>query len=238
MAADIVRKLLGWLWNNIPAVRLLKKTVSNFRLKKRLSQKGPALLNFGAGPFPKAGWINSDISVRADFYIDARLPLPIPDARLDAIFSEHLVEHLSFLEAKDWISECFRCLKSGGTFRCATPGLRQLIAFYEGTGGATESQLIERHYDRFSREIVGAYGSSAPRSLCIMLNDKFRLWGHHQFIYDERLFSELLTDAGFQEVSFEQYGESKESYLCGLESHADSTDWMRNECFIAEARKP
>tara|TARA_B100001059_G_scaffold228624_1_gene259976 strand:- start:1505 stop:2230 length:726 start_codon:yes stop_codon:yes gene_type:complete len=238
VVAEMMRRLLVFIWNKIPAIRSLKKYLSNMRLKKRLSQEGQVLLNFGTGPYPKAGWINSDISIRAEFYLDATLPLPIPDGCLDAIFSEHLVEHLSFVEAQNWISECYRCLKPGGTFRCATPGLHQLIAFYEGEGGATESELIDRHYTRFSREISREYGGLAPRSLCIMLNDKLRLWGDHRFIYDEQLFAEILTAKGFEDLRFENYGQSTIPYLRGLESHADDTDWMRNECFIIEGRKP
>ena len=227
------------MWSRIPLVRLPKKLLSNTRLKIRLSQPGPFLLNFGTGPYPKVGWINSDISLRTEFYIDVRLPLPLPDSCLDAVFSEHLVEHLSFSDAKNWITECYRCLKPGGTFRCATPGLRQLIAFYEGkVSGVSALELIDRHYSRFSPEISEAYGSNPPRSLCIVLNDKLRLWGHHQFIYDEQMFSELLTIVGFKNIKFELYGKSSVSYLCGLESHAVDTEWMKNECFILEASKP
>jgi SAM-dependent methyltransferase len=234
-----MRNLLRWLWTNVPVLRLPKKLLSNVRLARRLSKPGPYLLNFGTGPYPKAGWINTDISARADYYLDASVPLPIPDNSIDAVFSEHLIEHLKFNDSMKWLSECFRCLRSGGTFRCATPGLKQLYSFYEGDMvGVSVNELLDRHYSRFSNDILKGYGIVPPKSLCVFLNDKLRLWGHHQFIYDEQLLSEILERLGFIDIKIQQYGKSLIPYLDGLESHAGDDDWMKDECFVIEATKP
>ena len=125
-----MRRYLKWIWYSLPLLHIPCELLSRVKIRKCLREKGLKKLNFGAGPYKLKGWINADITPSAEVYIDARKRMPFPDDCLDAIFSEHFVEHLSYIDAKKWIGESHRCLKQGGVFRCATPGLNQLIKFY------------------------------------------------------------------------------------------------------------
>jgi len=57
-----------------------------------------------------SGWLNSDIEpkLKGILYLDATQDFPIEDNSFDYIFSEHMIEHITYNDAKRMISECFR----------------------------------------------------------------------------------------------------------------------------------
>src|SRR5262245_42298418 len=59
--------------------------------------------------------------------IDIRMPLPWPDGGLEAIFTEHVIEHISFVDAVGFFKESARVLRPGGLFRCVTPTVDVLV---------------------------------------------------------------------------------------------------------------
>src|SRR2546421_11201949 len=89
----------------------------------RWSQKHrPLRLHLGCGSGGIGGWINVDmIGAAADLVWDLRWPLPFKSESIDAIFHEHLLEHLALPEAVGMIKECFRLLRPGGILRMAVP---------------------------------------------------------------------------------------------------------------------
>jgi hypothetical protein len=50
-------------------------------------------LHLGAGPRLLPGWLNSDL-VTGDIYLDITRRLPLPDASLDYVYGEHVIEHV------------------------------------------------------------------------------------------------------------------------------------------------
>jgi len=82
-------------------------------------------LNIGAGPFPLRGWFNTDIRPvsREVFYLDASEEFPFADQTFDYVFSEHLIEHLTYEEGLSMLSESYRILKPHAKLRVATPDL-------------------------------------------------------------------------------------------------------------------
>lgn len=56
--------------------------------------------------------------------------LPVADAAATAVFSSHVLEHLSHQDACAAIGETFRILKPGGVFRCVLPDLQSRAQFY------------------------------------------------------------------------------------------------------------
>jgi ribosomal protein L11 methylase PrmA len=69
-----------------------------------------------------------------------------------------------------------------------------------------------------------------PDTLCLMMNEGMRSWGH-QFVYDAEELVRILVEAGFNSISFQDYRKSQDKVLCGLESRP-----FHNELII-EARK-
>lgn len=140
-------------------------------------------LNLGCGEFPIDGWHNLDI-IKHPGVIQTNLAHGIPFANnsVDAIRSEHFLEHLTLLEGKYVIKESYRCLKPGGVIRIAVPDLELAVRDYR--------------WNKLNRmERVGlVYESKA-----IMLNRAFRDWGH-QCMYDEELLRTTLEEFFFQKI--------------------------------------
>src|SRR3982751_3382986 len=112
------------------------------------------MINLGCGTTPAEGWVNLDrspglelrrlpASVRAALArfgisestvdwpenvrrVDATRGLPFGPDSVDAIYSSHMLEHLSLGDADLVLVECRRVLKPGAVLRLALPDLRSL----------------------------------------------------------------------------------------------------------------
>lgn len=60
-------------------------------------------------------------------YLDVTKPWPYADEQFEAVFSAHIVEHLTLAGAMTCLRESHRCLKKGGVLRISVPDLDQLI---------------------------------------------------------------------------------------------------------------
>jgi predicted SAM-dependent methyltransferase len=158
-------------------------------------------LHLGCGPVRLDGWTNVDLdSDAADLTWDLRQPLPYPSGSVEAIFSEHFIEHIAREEAVAFLSRCRDLLVPGGTIRVTTPDLRWVIAMY--LAGETS------HWHD-----VGWF----PASPCQLLNEGMRAWGH-QWCYDADDLGRLFEQAGFRNVGAASYRESAVAELRNLES--------------------
>jgi predicted SAM-dependent methyltransferase len=63
-----------------------------------------AKLHLGCGDNHLEGWQNHDRDV------DLTKPLPYESNSVKAIFTEHVIEHLTTHEAVNFIKECYSCL--------------------------------------------------------------------------------------------------------------------------------
>src|SRR5688572_3091577 len=86
-------------------------------------------LQIGAGSSRLRGWLNTDIEPGEGLaYLDATKRFPFEDGSLHYIFSEHVIEHLTYDEGKAMVAEAFRVLAPGGKMRISTPDLDQFLA--------------------------------------------------------------------------------------------------------------
>jgi predicted SAM-dependent methyltransferase len=182
-------------------------------------------LQLGAGEHPHYGWLNTDLHGygRGDelVYLDVRKTFPLPDAAFDVVYSEHMLEHLTYAEGQRCLRECLRVLKPGGLIRTATPSLERLAKLYDG------GELPER-YVRWAVETLEPE-TNAPLP-GVVVNNFFRSWGH-RFIYDPQTLRHALTEAGFVDIEERPVGE--------LEQHlSEEPDFNRYETFVLEARRP
>ncbi|MDA9291253.1 methyltransferase domain-containing protein [bacterium] len=223
-------------WFAFKILRAPKKFITKLKLRRIINTDESVNAHFGAGPFRLKGWLNFDIIPRAEFYFDAKEKLPFSNEKVDRIFSEHFIEHLTPKEAGFWLSECHRVLKKGGRIRISTPGLTQLISQYSGDE-KDNKKLRNRHEKRFPSELKEAFSNVQTVNRAILFNDKLRLWGGHKFIFDEQALEELLEIYGFEKVSTHAYGESKDQVFMGLERHAEQEPLIMAETIQIEAEK-
>ena len=100
-------------------------------MKVRRTPEGAAYLNIGCGASFFKEWTNVDLRGReyVDSY-DIRRSLPYPDDSFDAVYSSHVLEHLTPGEGRNLVSEMYRVLKRGGVCRIAVPDLERICVEY------------------------------------------------------------------------------------------------------------
>jgi predicted SAM-dependent methyltransferase len=192
-------------------------------------------LHLGAGENIQPGWLNTELHdygrPRELVYLDARRPFPLPDASFDFVFSEHMLEHLSYAEGLDCLRECRRVLRPGGRIRIATPSLERLARLYD-----PEVSDVQRRYIRWA---VDSFVPDADAPLPgFVVNNFMHAWGH-RFIYDRATLRHALGAAGFVDVEEHRIGESADAALAGLERHLGAeADFNEYETLVLEARRP
>jgi predicted SAM-dependent methyltransferase len=193
-------------------------------------------LQLGAGGNVYEGWLNTDVFdfKRKDdvVYLDARKPFPLPDASFDMVFSEHMIEHLTYADGLHCLRECRRVLRPGGRIRVATPSLDRLISLYEREPTALQRRYVQWAVDSFVED-ADAYLPG------FVLNNFLRDWGH-RFVYDSQTLRHALESAGFVDVEECPVGRSRNPELAGLERHLDAAaaDFNEFETMVLEARRP
>jgi predicted SAM-dependent methyltransferase len=140
------------------------------------------VLNLGGGGVLSNRWLTVDVTPRADVFMNITKPLPLPDATMDVVYSEEVIEHISRASGRQMLAECFRVLKPGGTLRLTTPSL-----------------------DYFAKQAL-----SNPAAVQ-QINDIFYGHGH-QFIYSEAALRQVLVETGFVNIQSSSYRDAKAKY--------------------------
>ena len=117
---------------------------ANHRLAAEyLRSTGVPKLNLGCGDNLLTGWLNTDFRARRGICsIDATRPLPYPDNSFRYVFTEHMIEHLSYQSGRQLASEAFRVLAGGGRIRVTTPDMAFLFRLYGDESAELHSGYI------------------------------------------------------------------------------------------------
>lgn len=180
-----------------------------YKWRWQLSRGCPVRLHVGCGRNRFDGWLNADISPRADIIVFLQRPLPFRSGFLERIYSEHVLEHVPYETGVSFLSEAYRALKPGGRIRLAVPDLEDIVRGYH-----------EGDWKRF--DWVNWPEHSFIETRAQMINIAFRWWGHSH-LYDLQELRRALIEAGFEEIESFGHGESSVDDLRGLETRLDST---------------
>jgi predicted SAM-dependent methyltransferase len=190
-------------------------------------------LQIGAGENNKPGWLNSDIEpLNGQIYLDATERFPIPDSSINYVYSEHVIEHISYEQGLSMLKESYRILAPGGKVRVATPNLNKFLSlFNEEKSPEMQTYMVDK--------IAWHEWPSTPDPSCYILNQQLREWGH-RFVYTPRLLRASLEAAGFQNIRELVAGESDEPTFRGIElrSFSNVRDINRFETLVFEATRP
>jgi len=147
------------------------------------------LLNLGCGPvrypelvnadFYTFGWILLGFSRPPEWVMDATKPWKCPDNYWDGIFTEHVLEHLSYKDAIFAIGECYRTLKPGAWLRISVPDIDKFIGF-------------EHLKDKYQRRPVAV--SVAAQHF------------EHRSVWDVSLMMEVAAECGFTNIREIEFG--------------------------------
>ena len=190
-------------------------------LYRRPPPRGSTLLNLGSGLSCYPGWINANcydlhgyatgLETWPEWLLDAGRPWRCPDDHWSGIFTEHMLEHLSYAQAVTALSEAFRTLRPGAWLRVVLPDIGRACLVYFGTATPPSH----------------AAAMSGPEFISHLTQH----WGHRS-VWDTALLSRVLLELGFVEVSPSAFGESREPQLLKDDPR------RREESFYLEARKP
>jgi SAM-dependent methyltransferase len=159
-------------------------------------------LQLGAGGNDPPGWLNTDITPSdKEVYLDATSRYPFPDGSFHYVFSEHMIEHVSWEAGVMMLRECYRVLAKGGKLRIVTPNLAKFIQLLDGNPDADAQRFIDTKL-RFER------GPITPIPGAYILNREVREYGH-QFLYDPPTLRKTLELAGFKQIA--QYEVTKDT---------------------------
>ena len=194
-------------------------------------------LHIGSGYHLIKGWLNCDLLDDWEimrgvpiYPLDATKPFPLANDTFDAVFSEHMIEHVSYDEGSRMLAECFRILKPGHFIRITTPDLKFLIALY-----AAEKTDLQKQYIKWASE---AFLNGRCPVDTFVINNFFQNFGH-RFIYDEATLRRSMMDAGFVDVITRPLGESPHFDLKNLENEGRiPPGFLRLESLVLEAMKP
>lgn len=181
-------------------------------ISEHLAGETPRKLHIGCGHNVIEGWLNSDYDPAAAqvIHLDAASAFPFEDNQFDFIFSEHMIEHLTFPDGMKMLAECHRVLKPGGTMRITTPDLSFLMELYGNHKSKLQQEYIKWSTDTF---IAGASGYEDV----FVINNFVRDWGH-QFIYDHKTLRAAMEKSGFTNITECQINESQDKELQNLEN--------------------
>jgi len=181
----------------------------------------PALLNLGCGPHVFEGWVNADdyafkrglreTAFRPNWRLDITRPWRCPADHWDGVFTEHVLEHVSYSQAVVVLKECLRTLKPGAWLRISVPDLRAYVDFYDG-------RAARPGFDRFPHPAIGV---------------SFLTQMHlHRSTWDADLMGRVLTELGFRDARQAAFASGADARL--LRDDPDKA----HESLYVEARKP
>jgi predicted SAM-dependent methyltransferase len=163
------------------------------RRNARMLMRNPHLrVHLGSGDRPKAGWVNVDLlGHRVDLAWNLNRPLPFGDGSVEAIFQEHLLEHLTLERGLALIQDCYRMLKPGGVLRIGVPNADAYV----------------RSYCDGSSEFLETVRPGRPTPM-LALQEEF-YWHGHQTMYDFDTLSLVCEAAGFARIEPRGFGNTR-----------------------------
>lgn len=168
----------------------------------------PLRLHLGCGTVRLPGWVNIDIDGGPDLQLDLRFGLPFPDASVDLIHTEHMVEHMCLADGRLLMAEACRVLRPGGVARIGVPDLERIVGRYGAPGWRDQAWIQDANFDWIDTPVA-------------LINVSFRGW-EHQYLYDETELRYRLEQAGFSDVKRVRPGDSSHADLKGLETRPET----------------
>lgn len=197
-------------------------------------------LQIGSGGTILNGWLNTDLVLENPLvtHMDAGKQFPIEDNSFDYVYSEHLFEHLTYIQQSNYLAESFRILKPGGKIRIATPNIEFLLKLANNNLSEIEKQYLDWNSRHFLNIDSCNYESSDSLHVYV-INNYFKAWGH-QLIHSKKSLADLVAKYQFIDIKFEKVSMSDSQDLKNLEHHMSQLGEEFNilETMIIEGTKP
>jgi predicted SAM-dependent methyltransferase len=192
-----------------------------------LATRRHLLVHLGCGNALLDGWVNLDCYPPKPrpgteiLTLDLRPGLPLADASVAALLSEHFLEHLPFeLVRTRLIPDILRVLEPGGRVRLSVPNGEYFVEQYLACRAGRHEPVFEEN--------------RRGKTPMMMLNEVAHGYGHY-FLYDFDTLAGILSEAGFVDIQRAFPGRTDVDAFKGL----DRTDpWRAAMSLYVEARAP
>lgn len=154
----------------------------------------------------KAGFISSDINIATDYPYDLRLGLPFPDASIDFIYAEHVLEHFTYNDLINLIKDCRRVLKPDGVFSVVVPDASIYLNGY-----------CNPNFFDYKKYCLYEFGLQY-KSKIDFVNYIFYMDGHHRHMFDSESLLSVLSEGGFSQVRLRNFDSTLDQQLRKYES--------------------
>jgi predicted SAM-dependent methyltransferase len=197
--------------------------VGRWRLQRALAKDGkPRRFELGSNR-RRPGWLVTNASWRARYFLDAAQPWPVDAGSVDLVFADNVIEHLTLDQGRAALRHAHAALRPGGTIRLATPDIEAAARLYLGEDEERAAAVLGMHRQR---------GRIADHQVDL-LRVPFTEFGHHLgYLYDEASLGAELKRAGFHDIRRCDTGQSEVPALRNLENRLDEEDYVQ---FILEA---
>ncbi|HTO62301.1 MAG TPA: methyltransferase domain-containing protein [Bradyrhizobium sp.] len=185
----------------------------------------PDYLQVGSGDSRLPGFLNTDhfVNKNAEFPVDIRYPLPFASDRWQGIFAHHIVEHVTYAQAKAFFAECLRILKAGGTLRIVVPDVEKFVRLYAAPEherlGKLRALLPHRAPDEVDPPTAMGYVGYAV--YCNRYNV-------HRSSWDFETLMAALRGVGFAAVTRAECGVSRDPHMRGI----DKPHWADHSLYV------
>ncbi len=181
-------------------------------------------INLGSGHWKLEGWINVDLDFSSgpDLCADLSAGLPFHSGVADFLHTEDFLDQLDLEQARRFLEECHRILKTGGVMRVLTPDLE------------TMARLYLHDPDRLCglwNDYVGVPLRTGTAGEVFNLGMRH---AGHTFLYDAETFTRVMSDCGF-EARRAAFNESELPDLRNLDLRSpDNAISMYFDCYRRE----
>jgi predicted SAM-dependent methyltransferase len=229
MIAALRRATPSILWGAArSAVTAFNRPIASIRFRRLLAKRdAPYYLHVGAGTTVLGGWIDTDASWRARYWLDVRLPFPLPEGSVRYLYADNVVEHLLLAETRSFFRNAFEVLMPGGVLRLATPDVRRSAELY-----LARDPLVSEHLER-----ARARGCREIEHSVDVLRLVFSEFGHSSgYLFDFDALAHELRSAGFDVITQVRSGESEHQALRGIETRTGAS--VEEMMLVVEAKRP
>lgn len=130
---------------------------------------------------------------------DITKPFPWDDNSVDAVFLEHVNEHLSVEGNIAFFKEALRFLRPGGVMRIVCPFIDKLVQFNQYTDiGKHYIQTQIRHYYPNEDKLLTDLGLDFINYGHAFMMDSLLKKHNHIFVWDQVMMAQVLDKLGFE----------------------------------------
>lgn len=190
---------------------LFKKIFASKSIKKYFRENEIIKIHLGCGGRIFNSWLNCDINLQSDCYLDLNKKLLFKDNSVDYIYSEHVLEHFDYQKCKEIMQECHRVLKLGGVIRTAMPSLNFYLENIFNNQNSEIKNFIAWHKNNFPEL------KNSPNNMNTMLNFIIGSCGH-KYVYTEQTFIYLLSELNFKNIKQVDFNELENNPIARTDS--------------------